>query len=76
MRSSRVRKGVLRFIIGTHLNYAKKVNRMKTSQVQHQSWFEHSRRKRPKFYKRKVKQKPKRAYAYYHGHYGSVLGTF
>ena len=31
------------FIIGTHLNYAAKVNAMSTSQVRHSgSWFEHS----------------------------------
>ena len=58
MQSSRVRNGVLRFIIGTHLNYAARVSAMSTSQVRHSSRFEHSR---------------KRAYAYYYGHYGRIF---
>jgi hypothetical protein len=43
IQNSRVKNGVLQFIIGTHLNYAAKVNAMSTSQVRHSgSWYEHS----------------------------------
>ena len=51
LQKSKVRKGILRFIIGTHLEYAGKVNKMSTSQVRHNSHKEHS---------------GKWAYAYYH----------
>lgn len=57
MRSSKVARGVLRFIIGTHIGYAARVNRMSTSQVRHSSNREHS---------------GKRAYAYYYGNYGRI----
>lgn len=42
LESSKVRNGVLIFIIGTHVEYAKEVNEMSTSQVQHASHKEHS----------------------------------
>ena len=41
LESSKVRDGVLIFIIGTHVDYAKKVNEMSTGQVQHSSHKEH-----------------------------------
>lgn len=77
MQSSRVRKGVLRFIIGTHLNYAPRVNAMSGNQVKHHSWFEHGkmiRRKKKKGKGKKfIKKRGKRAYAYYYGHYGRIF---
>ncbi|GAH42405.1 unnamed protein product, partial [marine sediment metagenome] len=42
LQKSKVQKGILRFIIGTHLEYAGKVNKMSTSQVRHNSHKEHS----------------------------------
>lgn len=77
MASSRVKKGVLRFIIGTHLNYAAKVNRMTTKQVRHDSGREHRQRgpkrrgKKGRYKKGKLK-KARWAYAYYYGHYGRI----
>ena len=61
MKSSRVQNGMLKFIVGTHVQYANKVNQMSTSQVQHNSWFEHSGH---------------RAYAYYYNykHRGTKVG--
>ena len=53
LESSKVRDGVLIFIIGTHVDYARKVNEMSTSQVGHSSHKEHS---------------GKWAYAYYYTH--------
>lgn len=41
LESSKVRNGILIFIIGTHLDYAKRVNQMSTAQVQHSSHKEH-----------------------------------
>lgn len=35
LRSSRMRKGLLRIIIGSHLNYINDLNQMSTSQVRH-----------------------------------------
>ena len=35
LESSQVQKGLMRIILGTHLNYAKFVNEMSTSQVAH-----------------------------------------
>jgi len=58
MESSKIRDGVLIFIIGTHLRYARDVNQMATSQVQHSSHKEHS---------------GKWAYAYYYGHKGRIF---
>lgn len=73
MKSSRVKNGVLRFIIGTHLDYATRVNKMSTSQVRHKgTWYEHPRKKRVKWYKKKKTIK-RRAYAYYYGHYGRIF---
>ncbi len=53
LESSKVKDGVLIFIIGTHVAYAKKVNGMTDDQVQHASHKEHS---------------GKWAYAYYYKH--------
>ena len=58
IRSSRVKKGVLRLIIATSIDYAKEVNEMTTAQVRHSGTTrEHS---------------GKKAYAYYYGHYGPI----
>lgn len=77
MQSSRVRNGVLRFIIGTHLNYAPRVNAMSGHQVKHHSWFEHGkmikRKKKKGKGKRFTRKRGKRAYAYYYGHYGRIF---
>jgi len=53
LQKSKVQRGILRFIMGTHLDYAKKVNAMSTAQVRHNSHREHS---------------GKWAYAYYYTH--------
>jgi len=59
IQSSRVRNGVLRIIIATSIDYAKKVNEMSTKQVMHGGTHkEHS---------------GKWAYAYYYGHYGRIF---
>ena len=53
LESSKVRNETLVFIIGTQLNYARKVNQMSTSEVAHSSHKEHS---------------GQWAYAYYYSH--------
>ena len=59
LKSSRVRNGILRLIIGTAINYAEEVNQMSSAQVRHHgTWKEHS---------------GKWAYAYYGGHYGKIF---
>ena len=58
LKSSRVRDGIMRLIIGTNIDYATDVNQMSTAQVRHSgTWREHS---------------GKKAYAYYYGHYGPI----
>lgn len=63
MKSSWVSKGILRMILGTHVDYAKDVNKMTTSQVRHHSGREHRKKGQPKRW----------AYAYYWKHHGRIF---
>lgn len=74
MTKSNVRGSILKFIIGSNLRYAQKVNLMSVRQVRHASWFEH-RGRRKKVKGKRIKRRPpaRRAYAYYGGHRGRIF---
>lgn len=55
---SRITRGILKFIAGSTVRYADRVDRMSSGQVKHHGWREHS---------------GKRAYAYYYGHRGRIF---